>query len=147
MSLSCTISNLQFDYAFLHAVKSASSGDIQNRHFNGIPLQNVLLFKTICVLPDEEINTKVVSEWHYRLFGIVISGTSTSRTIDAIVEYGLIDRVENPHVGSKKFSWIRLSQAGRKLQKLFIGSTSDWKDKPKVVLDRELKTASTKRWE
>jgi len=141
MSLNCTVSNIQFDFAFLDAVRKAYKGDISNRHNNGIPNQNVLLFKTICCLPDDEISSRVVSVWYQKLFGVVISRTSTSRTLDALVEYGLVDRVENPHQGSARFSWIRLTQSGRRLQKLFIGSTSDWKDKPRAVFEKDLKTA------
>ena len=55
MSLNCTVSNIQFDFAFNDAVKKASksvSGEATTFQ-NGITNQNVLVFKTICCLPDE----------------------------------------------------------------------------------------------
>ena len=67
MSLTCTVSNIQFDFAFNRAVdtakKSISKSDVTN-FTNGIPNQTVLVFKTICCLPDEELNTKVIAEWY-----------------------------------------------------------------------------------
>ena len=47
MSLNCTISNIQFDYAFNDAIKKASknvSSD-STTFQNGIPNQTVLVFK------------------------------------------------------------------------------------------------------
>ena len=103
MSLNCTISNIQFDYAFNDAVKKASksvSGEATTFQ-NGIPNQTVLVFKTICCLPDEEINTRVIAEWYFKLFGVAISTTSTVRNMGRLSEYGLLDMVDNPHGKSK----------------------------------------------
>ena len=139
MSLNCTISNIQFDYAFNDAVKKASksvSGEATTFQ-NGIPNQTVLVFKTICCLPDEEINTRVIAEWYFKLFGVAISTTSTVRNMSRLSDYGFLDMVDNPH----EYTWIRLTQSGRKLQKLFIGSSSDWKDKPRTLIDRTVKSA------
>jgi len=143
MSLNCTISNIQFDYAFNDAVKKASksvSGEATTFQ-NGIPNQTVLVFKTICCLPDEEINTRVIAEWYFKLFGVAISTTSTFRNMSRLSDYGFLDMVDNPHGKSHKYTWIRLTQSGRKLQKLFIGSSSDWKDKPRTLIDRTVKSA------
>ena len=54
-------------------------------------------------------------------------------------EYGLLDVVDNPHGKSHKYTWIKLTPSGRKLQKLFIGSEY-WKDKPRLQLDRTVKS-------
>ena len=145
MSLSCTVSNIQFDYAFNDAIKKASKsvGKDTTNFTNGIPNQTVLVFKTICCLPDEEINTRVIAEWYHKLFGVSISTTSTVRNMSRLSEYGLLDVVDNPHGKSWKYTWIKLTTAGRKLQKLFMGSASDWKDKPRLQLDRTVKTAMT----
>ena len=143
MSLSCTISNIQFDYAFNDATKKASKsvGKDATSFQNGIPNQTVLVFKTICCLPDEEINTRVIAEWYYKLFGVAISTTSTLRNMNRLSDYGFLDMVDNPHGKSHKYTWIKLTQSGRKLQKLFIGSSSDWKDKPRTVVERNVKHA------
>ena len=143
MSLNCTVSNIQFDFAFNDAVKKASksvSGEATTFQ-NGIPNQTVLVFKTICCLPDEEINTRVISEWYFKLFGVAISTTSTVRNMSRLGDYGFLDMVDNPHGKSHKYTWIKLTQAGRKLQKLFMGSASEWKDKPRTVVERTIKTA------
>src|SRR5210317_780776 len=143
MSLSCTISNIQFDYAFNDAIKKASkSVSSEATSFtNGVPNQTVLVFKTICCLPDEELNTRVISELYFKLFGVSISTTSTVRNMSRLNDYGFLDMVDNPHGKSHKYTWIKLTQSGRKLQKLFMGSTAEWKDKPRTVLERTLKSA------
>lgn len=145
MSLSCTISNIQFDYAFNDAVRKASKSVSENATTfqNGIPNQTVLVFKTICCLPDEELNTRVIAEWYFRLFGISISNTSTVRNLHRLSDYGFLEVVINPHGKSHKYTWIRLTMSGRKLQKLFMGSTSEWKDKPRQVVERTVKSAMT----
>ena len=143
MSLSCTISNIQFDYAFNDAIgKASKSVDKDATSFqNGIPNQTVLVFKTICCLPDEEINTRVIAEWYYKLFGVAISTTSTVRNMSRLSDYGFLDMVDNPHGKSHKYTWIKLTQSGRKLQKLFMGSASEWKDKPRTIVERTIKHA------
>ena len=144
MSLNCTISNIQFDFAFNDAVKKAKRS-VDNPDAttfqNGIPLQTVLVFKTICCLPDEELNTRIIAEWHFKLFGVPISTTSTVRNLHRLSDYGFLDVVDNPHGKSHKYTWIKMTPSGRKLQKLFIGSSSDWKDKPKLMFERVVKQA------
>lgn len=151
MSLSCTISNIQFDYAFNDAIKKASKNvSSETTSFtNGVPNQTVLVFKTICCLPDEELNTRVISEWYFKLFGVSISTTSTVRNMNRLNDYGFLDMVDNPHGKSHKYTWIKLTQSGRKLQKLFMGSTSDWKDKPRTIVERTIKASMAGRgtWE
>jgi len=143
MSLNCTISSIQFDYAFYDAIKRASKNVKDATTFqNGIPSQTVLVFKTICCLPDD-IHTKIISEWTRKLFGVAVSTTSTVRNLHRLDAYGLIDIVDNPHGKSHKFTWVKLTAQGRKLQKLFVGSTSDWKDKPRTIIHSDLKTAMT----
>ncbi|QLF88149.1 hemagglutinin A like protein [Pelagibacter phage Eyrgjafa EXVC018P] len=151
MSLNCTVSNIQFDFAFNKAVENAKrsvSADATN-FTNGIPNQTVLVFKTVCCLPDEEINTRVIAEWYFKLFGVAISTTSTVRNMGRLAEYGLLEIADNPHGKSHKYTWIKLTQTGRKLQKLFIGSTSDWKDKPRTIVERTIKASMAGRgtWE
>ena len=91
-------------------------------------------------MPDE-IHTKIISEWTRKLFGVAISTTSTVRNLHRLNDYGLIEIVDNPHGKSHKFTWVKITAQGRRLQKLFIGSSSDWKDKPRTVVDRTLKAS------
>lgn len=142
MSLNCTISNIQFDYAFVKYVADRGS----NEHFvNGIPFQTVLMFKTICTMPDDlGVSTLYLRKRYGELFHHKPTQPSVSRVIKGLRdELGLIETVLNPS-GDTRLSYVKLTANGRKLQKLFMGSTADWKDKPKAVVERVIKTVGTK---
>jgi len=124
---------------FINEVSKSTSKNVQ--FANGIPLQLSLTFKTICSLPDtEELNTGMIRETYQTFFGVNISTSSISRMITDLKTLKLIEGIDNPF-GSRRKSWIRLTVSGRKLQKLFIGTTSDWKDKPRTIVDRDFKYA------
>ena len=53
---------------------------------------------------------------------------------------GFVEAILNP-TGSRRLSWVKLTPLGRRLQKLFIGTTSDWKDQPRLMVDRQFKQA------
>jgi hypothetical protein len=138
MSLNCTISNIQFDYAFNRYVADRGADE----HFvTGIPFQTVLMFKTICTLPDDmEVNTLYLKKRYSELFGVTPSQPSVSRIVKGLRdELGLIETVLNPS-GNARLAWVRLTANGRKLQKLYMGSTGDWRDKPRAVVERQIKT-------
>ena len=108
---------------------------------NGIPLQLTLVFKVIMALPDgEPISSLQVRDYYHKFFGVVISTSSLSRMIADLKELRFIEGINNPH-GSQKLSYVRLTMLGRKLQKLFIGTTSEWKDSPRLLVDRQYKQA------
>ena len=139
MSYSCTVNNIHFDKVFINEVSKSTSKNVQ--FANGIPLQLSLTFKTICSLPDtEELNTGMIRETYQTFFGVNISTSSISRMITDLKTLKLIEGIDNPF-GSRRKSWIKLTPVGRKLQKLFIGTTSDWKDKPRTVVDRDFREA------
>ena len=101
----------------------------------------VLTFKTLSCLPDgQELNTQVIREWYHKFFGVVISLSSISRNVSDLHTLGFVERVVNPFE-NRRLSWIKLTPTGRRLQKLFIGTTSDWKDVPKLKIENQLKTA------
>ena len=139
MAYSCTVNNIHFDKVFINEVSKSTSKNVQ--FANGIPLQLSLTFKTICSLPDtEELNTGMIRETYQTFFGVNISTSSISRMITDLKTLRLIEGIDNPF-GSRRKSWIKLTPVGRKLQKLFIGTTSDWKDKPRTVVDRDFREA------
>ena len=139
MSYSCTVNNIHFDKVFVQEVSKSTNKNVQ--FANGIPLQLSLTFKTICSLPDtEELNTGMIRETYQTFFGVNISTSSISRMITDLKTLRLIEGIDNPF-GSRRKSWIKLTPVGRKLQKLFIGTTSDWKDKPRTIVDRDFKYA------
>ena len=139
MTYSCTVNNIHFDKVFINEVSKSTSKNVQ--FANGIPLQLSLTFKTICSLPDtEELNTGMIRETYQTFFGVNISTSSISRMITDLKTLKLIEGIDNPF-GSRRKSWIKLTPVGRKLQKLFIGTTSDWKDKPRTIVDRDFREA------
>ena len=146
MSSSSLISNIQFETALLDVFANSNRKDKQAGYWNGVPLQVNLVFKVICCLPDEGVDTQFVKETFELFYKKTMTQTSISRTADALKESGLIENWNNPH-GSKRFRWIKLTALGRKLQKLYVGTTSDWKDKPVNQIQTQLKTAKNGRSE
>ena len=139
MSYSCTVNNIHFDKVFVQEVSKSTNKSVQ--FSNGVPLQLSLTFKVICSLPDNEpLSSLTIREYYHQFFGVVISTSSISRMIADLKQLRFIEGIENPH-GSQKLSWLRLTATGRKLQKLFIGTTSDWKDQPRLMVDRQFKQA------
>ena len=139
MSYSCTVNNIHFDKVFVQEVSKSTNKNVQ--FANGIPLQLTLVFKVIMALPDgEPISSLAVREYYHKFFGVVISTSSLSRMIADLKELRFIEGINNPH-GSQKLSYVRLTMLGRKLQKLFIGTTSEWKDSPRLLVDRQYKQA------
>ena len=143
MSLQSTINDIQFEHSFHKTIRDVSkkSSTFKEYH-NGVPHQMVLVFKTICCLPDRAIKTPVVKKYYELLFGDTLSSTSIIRNFKRLENIGLLDVVDNPHGGelSDKYTWINLTTSGRKLQKKYLGSTSDWKDKPNQQTSTLLRT-------
>ena len=139
MTYSCTVNNIHFDKVFIQEVSKSTNKEVQFK--NGVPLQLALVFKVIATLPDNEpLSSLTIREYYHQFFGVVISTSSISRMIADLKQLRFIEGIENPH-GSQKLSWLRLTATGRKLQKLFIGTTSDWKDQPRLMVDRQFKQA------
>ena len=139
MSYTCTTNNIHFDRVLYQEIKKSTKKEVQFK--NGIPLQLTLVFKVMMSLPDGVLHSSLdVRDFYHKFFGVVISTSSLSRMIADLKDLGFIEGVNNPH-GSQKLSWLRLTMKGRKLQKLFIGTTSEWKDQPKLLVDRQYKQA------
>ena len=58
----------------------------------------VLVFKTICCLPDTAIKTPVVRKYYELLFGDTLSSTSVIRNFERLMKIGFLDYADNPHV-------------------------------------------------
>ena len=141
MSSSSLISNIQFDTAFLDVLKNVKRDGVKkDGYWNGVPLQVSLVFKVICCLPDEGVDTQFVKETFHLFYKTTMTQTSVSRIADSLEQSGLIENWNNPH-GSRRLRWIKLTSLGRRLQKLYIGSTSDWREKPINLIQTQLKTA------
>lgn len=146
MSSSSLISNIQFETALLDVFANSNRQDKKEGYWNGVPLQVNLVFKVICCLPDEGVDTQFVKDTFQLFYKKTMTQTSISRTADALEQSGLIENWDNPH-GSQRFRWIKLTALGRRLQKLYVGTTSDWKDKPVSEIQTQLKTAKNGRSE
>jgi len=146
MSSSSLISNIQFETALLDVFANSNRENKKDGYWNGVPLQVNLVFKVICCLPDEGVDTQFVKDTFQLFYKKTMTQTSISRTADALEQSGLIENWDNPH-GSQRFRWIKLTALGRKLQKLYVGTTSDWKDKPVSEIQTQLKTAKNGRSE
>ena len=139
MTYNCTVNNIHFDKVFIKEVFKSTKKEVSYK--NGVPLQLSLTFKVIASLPDTvELSTNVIRETYQTFFGVTISTSSISRMITDLKQLGFVESIDNPF-GSKRLSWVKLTPLGRRLQKLFIGSTSDWKDAPRLMVDRNFKEA------
>ena len=139
MSYNCTTNNIHFDKVILQEISKSTRKEVQYK--NGIPLQLTLVFKVMMSLPDGVLHSSLdVRDFYHKFFGVVISTSSLSRMIADLKELRFIEGIQNPH-GSQKLSYVRLTMLGRKLQKLFIGTTSEWKDSPRLLVDRQYKQA------
>lgn len=151
MSLNCTISNIQFDYAFMKYCEDRGMFPDDRREKdtfrNGLPYQTVLMFKTMCTMRDDEnVHTNMLKNKYSELYGIEQTQASVSRIVSGLRDkLGLIESILPPSNESRIYSYVRLTANGRKLQKLFMGSASDWKDKPKAVVERIVKTAGKEK--
>lgn len=155
MSLNNTITNVQFDWAFLQSISNEErdgkeTGQMKS-YYNGIPFQHYILFKTICLIPDtkEGLTTKDVMTTMANVFNLKVSQPAVSRAVDSLKQLNLVEGINNP-IGNATLAWIKLTNKGRKLQRLFLGSTAEWKDKLRVVSVRDyddliVTTKQTKR--
>lgn len=147
MSLNDTISNIQYDWAFLNAIRNSDdkkgnkSGQLGN-YYNGVPFNHYVAFKTICLMPDNEngLTSKDVQKTCENVFALEMSQPSFSRAIAGLKECGLVEGVNNPML-NQTLAWIKLTSKGRKLQRLFLGSTADWKDRLRIVSLKNLSDA------
>jgi DNA-binding MarR family transcriptional regulator len=71
------------------------------------------------------------------VFGLEVSQPAVSRGIESLKQINLVEGINNP-VGNATLAWIKLTNKGRKLQRLYFGSTAEWKDRLKIVSVRTL---------
>ena len=73
---------------------------------------------------EEQMKVENISDNYRKLFGRNINQSSLSRTLNYLNEkLGLVAEKKNPHVDAR-FSWVKLTTAGKKFQKHLIGSTT-----------------------
>ena len=119
------VHNLYFDKSFFDVVREVESNTGKDLNGNGVPSHFIMLFKLFCFLPDEDLTTQRISKEYREIFGKNINQSSISRTVRYLRDtLGLIKYSSNPF-GDRRFACIELTPKGKKLQKIFLGSTKE----------------------
>ena len=129
-----TCRNLEFDYKFLEYVSNwRNRTDLDKRgkkpskkgHFaNGVLLQQYLMFKIICTMPDDTLVSENIQDRYGKFLGKSINQPSAIRALFALDTIGLIDFINNPF--DKRQKKVKLTKEGKKMQYLFTGSTKPY---------------------
>ena len=124
LSIEKIIHNLHFDRLFLDRIEAEERTSGKKLHTNGIPFHYIAVFKVLLCMREEAMNVENISDNFRKLFGRNINQSSLSRTLNYLNEQlGLVAEKKNPHVDAR-FSWVKLTNAGKKFQKHLIGSTT-----------------------
>ena len=124
LSIEKVIHNLHFDRLFLDRIEAEERASGERLHANGIPFHYIAVFKVLLCMREEAMNVENISDNYRKLFGRNINQSSLSRTLNYLNEkLGLVGEKKNPHVDAR-FSWVKLTNAGKKFQKHLIGSTT-----------------------
>ena len=124
LSIEKVIHNLHFDRLFLDRIEAEERTSGKKLHTNGIPFHYIAVFKVLLCMREEAMNVENISDNFRKLFGRNINQSSLSRTLSYLNEQlGLVAEKKNPHVDAR-FSWVRLTNSGKKFQKHLIGSTT-----------------------
>tara|TARA_S200002703_G_C3673868_1_gene206962 strand:+ start:190 stop:630 length:441 start_codon:yes stop_codon:yes gene_type:complete len=123
------ISSLTFDREFLDKVKVVEKARRKTLHTNGVPSHYLFVFKTICLLKNEEMNMENISVVYRDVFGRSINGSSLSRTLLYLSNkheggvLGLVEYTDHPFADSR-YKGVKLTASGHRLQQILIGSTT-----------------------
>ena len=124
VSIEKVIHNLHFDRLFLDKIEAVEKTSGKPLHANGLPFHYVAVFKVLLCMREEQMKVEIISDNYRKLFGRNINQSSLSRTLNYLNEkLGLVAEKKNPHVDAR-FSWVKLTNAGKKFQKHLIGSTT-----------------------
>ena len=124
LSIEKVIHNLHFDRLFLDRIEAVERAKKEILHANGIPFHYIAVFKVLLCMREEQMRVEIISDNYRKLFGRNINQSSLSRTLNYLNEQlGLVAEKKNPHVDAR-FSWVKLTNAGKKFQKHLIGSTT-----------------------
>lgn len=142
------LANLSFDkawfkrYKFMEQKLTSGGGTL---HPNGLPLNYYLVFKIICIMKEEDMTMQKVAEKYSEVYGTTITQSSLSRSVfflsdeddsrtnrnkEAVMGVVTLTRDAFDH----KQKAIRLTEAGRNLQKLLLGTTSNSNQKLKEAI-------------
>tara|TARA_B100000795_G_scaffold254266_1_gene225015 strand:- start:40 stop:483 length:444 start_codon:yes stop_codon:yes gene_type:complete len=124
LSIEKVIHNLHFDRLFLDKISAVEEAQRKNLHGNGIPFHYIAVFKTLLCMNENAMNTRNISTNYEKIFGRHILQSSLSRTLSYLSEtLNLCTYVDSQYSPDRRFTWLKLSTAGKKFQKHLIGST------------------------
>ena len=124
LSIEKVIHNLHFDRLFLDKISKVEEAEKRNLHGNGIPFHYIAVFKTLLCMHEGAMNTTNIQKNYEKIFGRHILQSSLSRTLSYLSEtLNLCSYIDNKYSHDKRFTWLKLSQAGKAFQKQLIGST------------------------
>ena len=131
-----TCRNLEFDFLFSEYIKkyrTSVKGSKKKPHFsNGVMLQQYLTLKIILTLPNGDMTTENISDRYHKFLGTGINQPSLVRALHALDTIGLIQFVDNPF--DNRMKSIGLTQAGKKMQYVLMGSNKVYPDMDTAVL-------------
>jgi len=124
LSIDKVVHNLHFDRLFLDKISKVEEAQRKNLHGNGIPFHYIAVFKTLLCMNENAMNTKNISDNYEKIFGRHILQSSLSRTLNYLSStLGLCKYIDNVYSPDRRFTWLKLSSAGKTFQKHLIGTT------------------------
>ena len=123
LSIEKVIHNLHFDRLFLDKISKIEEAEKRNLHGNGIPFHYIAVFKTLLCMHEGAMNTNNIGKNYEKIFGRPILQSSLSRTLSYLSETLNLCMYVSNKWSDKRFTWLKLSQAGKTFQKQLIGST------------------------
>jgi len=124
LSIDKVVHNLHFDRLFLDKISKVEEAQRKNLHGNGIPFHYIAIFKTLLCMNENAMNTKNISDNYEKIFGRHILQSSLSRTLSYLSStLGLCKYIDNVYSPDRRFTWLKLSSAGKTFQKHLIGTT------------------------
>ena len=124
-----TCRNLEFDYILLKKIQEYQDRfkelkpktKPENTFRNGLIYQYVLVFKTLCTLPDNSMDTDDIRDRYHKFFGQSCNQPSCARALHALDKIGLVKFIDNPF--NKRNLNVKWTKEGKKMQYLLTGST------------------------
>ena len=134
LSIDKVVHNLHFDRLFLDKISKVEEAQRKNLHGNGIPFHYIAVFKTLLCMNENAMNTKNISDNYEKIFGRHILQSSLSRTLSYLSStLGLCKYIDNMYSPDRRFTWLKLSSAGKTFQKHLIGTTDVTREhEPKI---------------
>lgn len=134
------VNNFQLTRFFMDKISKRELEKNKILHANGVPMHYFKVFQLILITSEDKLSTKYISEIYYKIFGTHIMQSSLSRTLKYLaIELQLIEYVNNPF--NSKYTWVRLTQEGKKAQKIFVEG-QDYSTLPSKVVERLLSNGS-----